>query len=185
MYHISNDERARKSARKISNGLLNCLKNKNFTEITVTDVQKSSNVGRATFYRLFDNITDVLSYLCDNIFEKVGQEFKSMRQLNQKETSLKFIQEWMNNKTLLKVIVDCNRMDFLYNSHSKYLGNNIEFFFPNLSISKEQMNYLLMTMTSCTSACLVAWIKNGAYENAEQLQNRLSDCFKTICNIFN
>ncbi len=63
MYHISKDERAKKSAIKIGNGLLRCLKTKEFYQITVTDIQKTSNVGRATFYRLFDNITDVLSYL--------------------------------------------------------------------------------------------------------------------------
>lgn len=185
MYHISNDERAKKSAEKIGNGLLNCLNNKNLTEITVTDVQKASGVGRATFYRLFDNVTDVLSYLCDNVFEKIGSQYKETGNNDSKQTSLKFIKEWMNNKTLLKAIIDCNRMDLLYNSHAKYIGNNVEFFFPNLSIPQEQLNYLLITMTACVSSCLTAWFKNGAYETAEQLQNRLGDCFKTLSNIFN
>ncbi len=185
MYHISNDLRAKKSAQNIGNGLLNCLQSKNFTEITVTDVQKASSVGRATFYRLFDNITDVLSYLCDNIFEKAGREFEAANNPNSKETSLKFIKEWMNNKILLKAIVDCNRLDFLYNAHSKYLGGNKDYFFPETSISDEQMTYLMMTMTACTSACLVAWSKNGAYETAEQLQNRLKNCFNALYGIFN
>ncbi len=184
MYHISDDERAKKSAQKIGSGLLTCLKNKSFDEITVTDVQKASTVGRATFYRLFDNITDVLSYLCDKMFEKIGSEFERNSKCNSKETSLKFIQEWMDNKTLLQAIVDCNRVDFLYNSHAKYIGNNVDFFFPNLSIPKEQLNYLLMTMTACTSACLSAWLKNGAHQTAEQLQNILCNCFETLYSIF-
>lgn len=184
MYHISNDLRAKKSADKIGLGLLKCLNFKNFAEITVTDVQKTSSVGRATFYRLFDNITDVLSYLCDSIFEKVGYEFETMTKFNQKESLLKFIQEWMNNKILLKAIVDSNRIDLLYESHSKYIGNNLNYFFPGLSINKEQTNYLLMTMTSCISACLTAWIKNGAYESAEQLQNKLFNCFSILSNLF-
>lgn len=136
------------------------------------------------FYRLFDNITDVLSYLCDNSFESAGRKYEKMSDFNSKETSLMFIKEWMNNKTLLKAIVDCNRMDFLFNAHLKYLGNNVDFFFPNLSMSKEQFNYLLMTTTFCTASCLVAWIRNGAYETAEQLQSRLGNCLKTIYNIF-
>lgn len=184
MYHISNDERAKKSANKIGNGLIRCLKNKNFTEITVTDVQKTSNVGRATFYRLFDNISDVLSYLCDNVFEKVGQKYKVMKEFDSKEASLKFIREWMDNKDLLKAIVECNRLDFIYNSHIKYVNHNTGLLFSNLSCSEEQLNYLLMTMTACISACLSAWLKNGGYETAEQLHDRLSNCFKTLCNIF-
>lgn len=185
MYHISNDERAKKSAEKIGNGLLNCLNNKNLTEITVTDVQKASDVGRSTFYRLFDNITDVLSYLCDEIFEKVGSEFKKTGNSNSKNTSLTFIKEWMDNKTLLKAIVDCNRIDLLYESHTKYIGNNAFYFFPNLSLSDERLNYLLMTMTACIAAFLCAWIKNGARETAEQLQNNLRNCFKTLSSVFN
>ncbi len=184
MYRISNDKRVKKSAERIGNGLLSCLQIKNFSEITVTDVQKTSLVGRATFYRLFDNITDVLSYLCDNIFEKVGIEYEKSKNYSPNEMTLKFIQEWMNNKMLLKAIVDCNRLDFLYNSHMKYLGTNANFFFPNLSISKERMNYLMMTMTACTSACLTAWLKNGACETAEMLQNELKNCFYTLSCIF-
>lgn len=185
MYHISNDLRAKKSADKIGLGLLKCLNNKNFVAITVTDVQKTSSIGRATFYRLFDNITDVLSYLCDSVFEKVGLEFKKMTNFNQKESLLKFIQEWMDNKMLLKAIVDSSRIDILYDSHTKYIGNNLDYFFPGLSINEEQTNYLLMTMTSCISACLTAWIKNGAFESAEQLQTQLFNCFKILSNIFN
>lgn len=184
MYHIANDKRAKKSAEKSGNGLISCLKRKSFTEITVTDVQKAAGVGRATFYRLFDNITDVLSYLCDGIFEKIGCEYEGMNEHGSKETSLKFIQAWMDNKSLLKAIVDCERMDILYGSHAKYIGRNADFFFPDLSMSKEQLNYLLTTMTACIAACLSAWLKNGAYETAEQLQNRLSDCFKALSAVF-
>ncbi len=185
MYHISNDKRARKSANKIGEGILSCLNSKEINEITVTDVQKASNVGRATFYRLFDNITDVLSYLCDNIFERIKKENELINNIYSKETILTFIQEWMNNKDLLHAIIASNRMDLIYNSHIKYIGNNIELFFLDIALSKQQLNYLLMTMTYCVSACLTAWLKNGAYETAEQLYDRLSNCFEILSNIYN
>ncbi len=91
----------------------------------------------------------------------------------------------MNNKDLLKAIIDCNRIDLIYNSHIKYIGNNIEFFFSSKVFSKEQLNYLLTIMTSCLSACLTAWVKNGGYESSKQLYERLKDCFKTLSNIYN
>lgn len=184
MYHISKDLRAKRSAEKIGNGLLSCLKNKNFIEITVTDIQKSSSISRATFYRLFDNIYDVLSYLCDNLFEEVNKQFKLIDKHNPKKTSLKFIQELMNNKSLLSALINCGRMDILYNSHLKYISKNIDYFFPNSSINKEQMNYLMITMTSLISSYLTAWLKNGSYETAEEIQNRLKNSLKILYNIF-
>ena len=61
MYHISKDKRAVQSSELIYKGLLECIKKKPFDQITVSDLQKVSGVARTTFYRAFDNISDVLS----------------------------------------------------------------------------------------------------------------------------
>lgn len=184
MYHIPNDKRAKKSAERIGNGLLACLQKKSFTETTVTNVQETATVGRATFYRLFDNTADVLAYLCDSVFENTGKEFAEMKIKNPKDTTLKFIQKWMDNRLLLQAIVDSNRLDFLYDAHAKYLGENLNYFFPNATIGNTQKMYLMTTMTACTSAFLAAWLKNGAQESAEQLQRLLKDCFETLGYVF-
>lgn len=184
MYHISNDKRATKSADLVGAGMLKCLEQKAFTEITVTDVQKASAVGRATFYRLFDNTADVLSYLCDSIFEKVSKEYAEFNSLNADETMLTFIRVWMENKTLLKAIADSNRMDFIYQSHIKYLLPVRDRFLPQNTMDETQNTYLVTTLTACTSAFLTAWSRNGAKESAEQLQLRIKECFRTLGQIF-
>lgn len=184
MYHISKDKRAITSAKRIGEGVLKCLRNKSFTEITVTDVQKISSVGRSTFYRLFDNTSDVLSYLCDDVFEQARREYATMSSLSLNETTMIFIKKWMDNKLLLKAITASNRLDCLYSAHTKYLGKEKDKFFPNVDLSGPQTEYLMMTMTACVSACLTAWLKTGAKENAEQLHERLKSCFNTFCGIF-
>lgn len=68
MYHIPNDKRAKRSGELIYQGLLNCLKKKSFELITITDLQKESGVARSTFYRLFDNMSDVLYWQCNLCF---------------------------------------------------------------------------------------------------------------------
>lgn len=184
MYHISNDKRVVKSAKLIGNGLLKCLEQKGFAEITVTDVQKASTVGRATFYRLFDNTADVLSYLCDGIFEQAGKAYKELNALSADKTTLEFIRIWMENKTLLKAIVDSNRMDFIFRAHMKYLVPSKEDFFSESEMDEVQTAYLMTMLTACTSAVLTAWLENGSRETAEQLQIRIKGCFKTLGKIF-
>ncbi len=184
MYHISNDKRAVNSAKKIGNGLLLCLQSKNFTEITVTDVQKASAVGRATFYRLFDNTVDVLTYLCDDIFEQADKKYTYLKTKNASETTLTFIRIWMQNKVLLKSIVNCNRTDLIFRSHVKYLAPRKEEFFPKSTPDNTQNTYLMATLTACTSAFLTSWLASGSEENAEQLQLRLKECFKALGEIF-
>ena len=68
MYHISEDKRAVKSAELIWEGLEKCLAEKELKKIRISDINEKSYVSRATFYRLFDSIGDVLIYRCDRIF---------------------------------------------------------------------------------------------------------------------
>lgn len=184
MYHISNDKRAQKSAKLICEGFLQCLNEKNIDKVTISDIQRVSSVSRATFYRLFDNTHDVLSYLCEQIFENINKEYESIEQLSREDIILKFMQLWMENRVLLKAIVDSNRMDFIYNAHMKYLAPYREFFFPNIIISDIQAQYLMRTLTSCISAFLESWIKCGEKQDVDELQKILKKCFKILGNIF-
>ncbi len=184
MYHISKDVRAVKSAKLIGKGMLKCLESKSFSNITVSDVQRTSGVGRATFYRLFDNTSDVLSYLCDEIFEQTTDEYRKLEILDTDDMTIAFIQIWMEHKTLLKGIADSNRMDFIYKSHMKYLSPAKEYFFPNNTMDETQMTYLMTVMTTCISAVMTTWLKAGAKESAEEVHGRLRACFRTMSQIY-
>lgn len=74
MYHISEDKRAVKSAQLIWEGLEKCLQEKALATVRVSDINEKSFVSRATFYRLFDSVQDVLVYECDCIFTELTLE---------------------------------------------------------------------------------------------------------------
>lgn len=184
MYHISNDKRAKNSAKKIGEGLLICLRNKKTEEVTISDIQRVSLVGRSTFYRLFDTVDDVLSYLCDSVFENAYSKFQDTALFTAERTTLEFIRTWMENEALLTAIVSSNRTDFIFRSHEKYLLKERGLFFKKISTDEEGLIYLTTIMTACTSATLTAWLLNGKKETAEQIQARIKECFKTLGSIF-
>ncbi len=182
MYHIPNDKRAYRSADKICTALSECLKHKKFADVTVTDIQKKSNTGRATFYRLFDNTADVLSYLCDKVFIEAGKEITEIPYPTADKTTLCFIEKCMQNKALLTAIIQSNRIDFLHNAHKKFFKLGHEYFFPNLT--PDELSYMTATLTACTCAFIVCWIQNGGKETPFELQKKLKLCFKSLGNIF-
>lgn len=182
MYHIPKDKRAYNSVNKICLGLMKCLENKKFPDITITDIQKESKIGRATFYRLFDNTSDVLSYLCDKIFIESNQEFEKINNPTADQTTLCFIKKCMEHRILLTAIVESNRIDFLHNAHKKFFNIKHNYFFPN--IKKDDLNYITTTLTACTCAFIISWIQNGGKETPEELQLKLKLCFKSLGNIF-
>ena len=71
MYHIKTDKRAEKSVELICTGLLACLEQKEFSQISISDIQRASTVSRSTFYRNFDSLDDVLALLCDRGFDEI------------------------------------------------------------------------------------------------------------------
>ncbi len=74
MYHIPQDKRARTSALKIYKSLRRLLFVKPLNEISVTDIKNECGVSRATFYRLFDNLSDVLEMQLEIFMEEYKQE---------------------------------------------------------------------------------------------------------------
>lgn len=182
MYHIPKDKRAYRSVNKICDGLLDKLKTKKFIDVTVTEVQKSSGVGRATFYRLFDSTTDVLSYLCDKIFIEAEQDFAKLNSRTADKTTLCFIEKCMENKTLLTAIIESNRIDFLHDAHKKFFTSSQNYFFPKLT--QEELNYMAGTLTAYTCAFIVAWLQNGGKETPKELQAKLKLCFNSLGKIF-
>lgn len=62
MHHVKQDQRSRESAAAIANALFALVTLKPWQEIGVSEVVSLAQVGRATFYRNFDTLEDVLTY---------------------------------------------------------------------------------------------------------------------------
>ena len=68
MYHIKKDKRTKKSAELIFNSFSLLLSEKKYEDIKVTEVIEKAQVSRATFYRNYDSLEDILRYECDQKF---------------------------------------------------------------------------------------------------------------------
>ena len=180
MYHIKNDKRSQTSARLISEGLLKCLSDKEFSKITITDVQRASFVGRATFYRLFDNLTDVLAYQCDQIFEDVIYSYDTSSKQSPESIITHFIDNWLKHEKLLEAIVECNRLDIIIESHRKTKDKIKNFFFLNIEMDTTQTDYLIVVLTALMSGILAEWVRNGRKENTLQLYNQVRNSIRLI-----
>lgn len=101
MYHIKNDLRSQKSANRIYQSLRHILKHKNLKDITITDIYNECHISRMTFYRLFDNIMDVLAYKL-NFFVN---EYNSLKK-EEKDSLLFFFKYWNNHRDLIKLMAN-------------------------------------------------------------------------------
>lgn len=68
MYRIGNDKRKTQSAKLICRGLEELMRTQDYNDISITHIINAFGVGRATFYRLFDDKSDVVLYQMESVF---------------------------------------------------------------------------------------------------------------------
>ncbi len=169
MYHIPNDKRAKQSGELIYQGLLNCLKKKSFDLITITDLQKESGVARSTFYRLFDNMSDVLYWQCDLCFREALMGIVPSDAPNELELIHQYFSYWMEHSDILTLLININRQDIIYSCHINN-AKLLEQAFGTLSgMDQQNARYFLSIRTGMTISILKAWLDGGKSETPEEL----------------
>lgn len=171
MYHINSDKRCIKSAELIYEGLLKCLKNKSFEQITVTDIQKSSGVARTTFYRCFDNISDILYWRCDMCF---GEAFEGLNTSDVADENIlikHYFSYWLKHSGILELLISINRQDIIYSCHMKK-AEELEKIFGELpGMTEKEKRYFMAIRSGVTISVLKAWLDGGCKESAEEVLN--------------
>lgn len=161
MYHIQEDKRAQKSATLILEALQECLKEKDYDSITISDICRTSTVSRATFYRLFDCKDDVISWGLDVFFESfcVSLQGRSIR-----ETLEAYFAAWMENPEVLDLVIRIHREDIPYASYRKRVDLT-EQYFMKMPMSDEHIVILSAVITSL----LTNWARSGKRETPAAL----------------
>ena len=169
MFHIKPDKRSQTSAGLVVEGLHSCLKEKPFSAITITDVQKASTVGRATFYRLFDSLPDVLAYECDLIFQQLITEGRTIAAKSNHDAFVYYFSVWMEHTYLLNAVTTSGHLEILYSAfqnHSREIGSIMS---PDENLVDEEADYLMKVVSLGMVGILEVWMKHGKKRSAEDL----------------
>lgn len=181
MYHIKNDKRSHESARLIVEGFFKCLdEKKDFSKITITDIQKTSTVGRATFYRLFDALADVLSFECDKAVKELADKCKTLAQKSWHEAIVYYFEFGIERKKLLEAIIKSGHLEILYESFSKNSDEIGEIIHLDENLSGEEKEYFMKILSLEMAGIFEVWTKNGEKENAEELTRLLEKIVRTL-----
>lgn len=165
LYHISSDKRAVKSAELIWQGLKACLQEKELKKIRIADINEKCYVSRATFYRLFDSVEDVLIYQCDRIFNELDTEhFASTR-----DYFLFLIARCLEERVLLKALVENNLSGILYDAQMRHNDLMKRVFLRNAALRESEADYLVSILTNIVPAVMNTWYTHGQTETPEEI----------------
>lgn len=185
MYHVSEDKRAAKSAQLIWEGLEKCLQEKALTSVRVSDINEKSYISRATFYRLFDSVQDVLVYECDCFFEELSREMSKGSFMSSKELFMFFIQQWLKQKALIKALAENNLTNILYETHMKNKTLVKAIFIRESNMSEDDAEYLVSILTGIIPSVINVWYSHGQMESADEIFCKVCGCISTIDAVLN
>jgi AcrR family transcriptional regulator len=175
MYHISKDKRCLASAELIYKGLISLLGEKDYEEITVSDIQKASSVARSTFYRNFDNISDVLYWKCDVCFKEVLSSFSPQQFSSEFDMIDGYFSYWLAHSDILEYLLKINRIDIIYACHSKNAEEMAKQYGKLPNMDEASSRYFLAIRTGLTISVLTAWLKGGKKETPRQIERIIKE----------
>ncbi len=160
--NTKNNKRRRESVAAIERAFIELLQERDFKDITVSDVCKATGLNRSTFYANYVDIFD----LADSLREKLEADFSAQFQAgpiaDRSAASLRMFRHIYENqlfyKTYFKLGYDGRHAVHLYDVqranadfHSDHLAYHIEFFRNGLN------------------AIIKMWLEGGCRESPEEM----------------
>ena len=167
MYHISDDIRARRSARRICDAVLEESRRKPFADISISDLNKAYGISRTTFYRLFDNTVDVLEYACDQMGRAILLDLAGG---SVKELAIGAISALGDRREFIELLYRSGHMDIFLRVQERYLPVSRLAPEPELEGSPAYFHGILAQLIP---AAIQVWVSEGMRESPEQVYDEL------------
>lgn len=186
MYHIKDDKRSHKSCERIYEALKNIMKTTDFDQINITSIVETAEVGRATFYRNFDHLEDVLSYKLDQRFEGLSNYLKEYYKEERVEFLsffiTPFLKYWYEDSKIIELLIKSSKLNILSLAFENLLRRGIEEYPSDKGIFNEHINYFIALRSGIAINVLIEWIKSGKTETPEEIIEILFNQMKSSIN---
>lgn len=185
MYHLKKDKRSVLSCAMMYDGLKTLMQTKEIDAIRITELVKASGVSRATFYRNFDKIIDVLILKSDQVFELLLGELRDYHHKKSVKRSSEFIipfLEFFDDHTeIVALLLKANRQDVLQDSLAKLIRGMFDSYSKVAEDPTNTWDYFVAIRSGITINILIQWVKNEKNIPPEQLGKLM---FQEIANSY-
>ena len=176
MYHIKNDKRSIQSGERIYKALAICMSSREFNDVSVKELIEEAEVARATFYRNFDRLEDVLQLETDRRFDELYEYLKvyyrSEPEFYKSFFIVPFLKFWYEDSGIIELLIKANQQNILKNAFVTLLTKGINDY-HNGEVDIENFNYFLAMRSGIAINVLVEWVGNGKKETPDEVTDIL------------
>lgn len=149
----------------ISNALLKLMEQKKFSEIRVSEIIAESGVAKASYYRNFTSIEDIISFYIDKMNEELNILMPKQHEINLKTMRQNLIilyRYYLEHKKEILLLCSNGFYEMIQDNTDQFLINAIGNM-PSNSI--ERYNIYLLSGAICHVQ--IEWLKNDIPESPE------------------
>ncbi|MGN1401368.1 MAG: TetR/AcrR family transcriptional regulator [Bacillus sp. (in: firmicutes)] len=153
----------------IATALIKLMKQKNYEDITVTDICHTAGVSRVTYYRNYKSKEDIITQYLQELTYQFDQEVNSLNASKDVyKWVLAYFRFWMKHRGFL-ICLEESRLSYLMLLH---INSHIS------SLSKTaKQKYVGYCIVGSLHNMLLEWMKEGISESPEELA-------KIVCDIY-
>lgn len=169
MYKNTNNPVAIRTQNEIGNALLLLIKEREYNQITITDICKRAEIVRKTFYNNFDSKDDIMNFLINNIFLELEQKI-DVEYMNVRRMLLIVFNFIMKYREDLLLFYKRGLLRFAYKNITTHITK--EYILARLDktmIDEKAHKYITANISSTLICVIETWIENDFAESVEYL----------------
>lgn len=152
----------------IFTALMLLMEQKDFDDITITEIAKKAGVSRMTYYRTYSSKEDILIQYFDETAEKLIDTIKEQPNLTPYDLYVEFFAFFNTHTYLIEKLIRAN----LFQKVLQHFIEFVEYLFQTIlkfNINNAEMKYQLHYHTGGLFALTNCWIQSGKKEAPEEM----------------
>ncbi len=172
------DRRIKYTKGIIKETFLNLLEEKEVNKITVSEICKIADINRATFYRYYLDVYDLLEKIENEFIEELKQvPFLTNNEYSLSSLATELLNIFLENKKLVTIIFRKNTDIYILNDilegiHNKYKYKWLNDF-PDLD--ENEISYANIFAFNGSLGIVNYWIQQGFVESVEEISKKIED----------
>lgn len=169
------DRRTKYTKQVIKDTFLNLLNDKEITKITVSEICKIADINRATFYRYYLDVYDLLEKIQNDFIEELINSYNTndTNSYSVSNFSKELLSVFLANKELVRIL-------FNTNNNIYFLNEILELAFTKCSekwlediptLSNEEIEYAATFIFNGALGVVNYWVKNNFDKDVSEISN--------------
>lgn len=168
---VGMDRRVKYTKKIIKESFIDLLQEKDIDKITVSELCEKSDINRATFYRYYIDIYDLLLKIELEFADELKDKLINYNSSSFKDIVIEYLKYLKNNRDFVKVIFSNSKnLDFLYDFFEYFFENFKNKWFVNVNgLNEDNKKILFIFMFNGSLGVIKYWIQNDFANDIDDL----------------